>query len=402
VTLMVESTNGLTASSSQALVIVDCPPPIAAFTPSALVACAPATITFADASSPGDGVAPLVSSYWDFGDGATLVKSPPGQVTHTYTQGGAYVVGLTVVDTLGHTDTATQGIEVHDVQLDSILDVEVYEGEAVAFPVTYTTSDGSLAFVWANGVPVGASFAGGEFSWSQAAAGSYALTFTAQKASCEDSQAVSLTVYGPGEVPDLPPDSDLDGAPDQHDACPADATCGGGSSDVVDSDLDGVPDGQDNCVRIPNTDQMDSDDDGVGDACSKDTDLDGVVDGIDNCRLIINPEQDDLDFDRVGDACDVDIDNDGIINVLDNCVRVPNTDQLDGDQDGVGDACSGINQDITGTSEGSTNAATDDQTTSSDGVDADKPSAAPAPRWPWLALAAVAVAVAVIVMRRRA
>ncbi|HEY7114096.1 MAG TPA: PA domain-containing protein, partial [Thermoanaerobaculia bacterium] len=36
-----------------------------------------------------------------------------------------------------------------------------------------------------------------------------------------------------------------------------------------DADGDGVPDGQDNCVNVPNPDQMDSNHDGVGDACDR-------------------------------------------------------------------------------------------------------------------------------------
>lgn len=36
---------------------------------------------------------------------------------------------------------------------------------------------------------------------------------------------------------------------------------------VVDADNDGIPDGDDNCIDVVNPDQMDSDGDGVGDAC---------------------------------------------------------------------------------------------------------------------------------------
>jgi hypothetical protein len=41
-----------------------------------------------------------------------------------------------------------------------------------------------------------------------------------------------------------------------------------------------VADGQDNCPRVPNPDQLDSNGDGVGDACSGDQDGDGVPDYI--------------------------------------------------------------------------------------------------------------------------
>jgi Thrombospondin type 3 repeat len=43
----------------------------------------------------------------------------------------------------------------------------------------------------------------------------------------------------------------------------------------ADRDSDGVPDSRDNCVRQPNADQADKDQDGAGDACDSDIDGDG-------------------------------------------------------------------------------------------------------------------------------
>ena len=39
---------------------------------------------------------------------------------------------------------------------------------------------------------------------------------------------------------------------------------------MADNDDDGVPDAQDNCPAVPNTDQADTDDDGVGNLCDAD------------------------------------------------------------------------------------------------------------------------------------
>jgi hypothetical protein len=38
-------------------------------------------------------------------------------------------------------------------------------------------------------------------------------------------------------------------------------------SDLSDIDNDGIPDREDNCVTTPNSDQLDSDLDGIGDVC---------------------------------------------------------------------------------------------------------------------------------------
>ncbi|MCA9527652.1 MAG: terpene cyclase/mutase family protein, partial [Myxococcales bacterium] len=56
-------------------------------------------------------------------------------------------------------------------------------------------------------------------------------------------------------------------------------------------DQDDICQGDDNCPDIPNPDQADRDDDGVGDVC-------------DNCPNLANPLQEDVDGDGIGDACD--------------------------------------------------------------------------------------------------
>jgi len=74
----------------------------------------------------------------------------------------------------------------------------------------------------------------------------------------------------------------------------------------IDRDEDTFLDGLDNCPAISNGSQVDTDSDGIGDACdpTNDADGDGVLDGLDNCPLIPNPDQTDTDMDGRGDACE--------------------------------------------------------------------------------------------------
>lgn len=122
----------------------------------------------------------------------------------------------------------------------------------------------------------------------------------------------------------------------------------------------------DNCPAIPNNNQLNGDDDTMGDACDSDRDNDGWVNpgvcaaqmpsqaqGHDNCPDIQNANQLDSDLDGQGDACDPDDDNDGICDILpaipgtceapqgagDNCPNLANASQDNNDADPRGDAC---------------------------------------------------------------
>lgn len=87
-------------------------PPIPDFTPTPQAPQVNEKVSFIDASSDPDGF--IVNWFWDFGDGATLeVQTPPSEpVMHTYLQGGAYNVTLTVTDNRGASASVTKAVRV--------------------------------------------------------------------------------------------------------------------------------------------------------------------------------------------------------------------------------------------------------------------------------------------------
>jgi PKD repeat protein len=104
-TLTITNDRGVTASTTQAIVVGSTAPPSAAFTPSTPTPVINQAVNFnagASAAAPGRTIA---SYSWNFGDGAT---GSGINVTHAFTAAGAFTVTLTVTDDAGQTGTASQ------------------------------------------------------------------------------------------------------------------------------------------------------------------------------------------------------------------------------------------------------------------------------------------------------
>ena len=80
------------------------------------------------------------------------------------------------------------------------------------------------------------------------------------------------------------------------------------NTSICDSDGDTIGDSEDNCPNDANTNQLDTDSDGIGDVCDPmngtDNDGDGILNSVDNCPTTSNFNQIDTNNNGVGDACD--------------------------------------------------------------------------------------------------
>ncbi len=121
-------------------------------------------------------------------------------------------------------------------------------------------------------------------------------------------------------------DDDNDGVPNCFDVCPA-------GNDALDSDGDGTPDCVDGCNQVNNKSPfVDTDSDGIFNACDADSDNDGIPDTIEGIDV-------DTDGDGIPNYLDLDSDNDGILDLYESGVAVGNNDA---NQNGVLDTANPV------------------------------------------------------------
>lgn len=133
--------------------------------------------------------------------------------TPTFDQAGDYKVTFKVTDPAGLSDSKTITIKVKNVNrkpaLGSLTNQKGSENQAMTFTVTATDPDKEDADkikLSAEGLPDGASFSGGKFSWTPNydQAGDYTVTFKAKDGEgLEDSKAVTISVSNVNRAPKL-------------------------------------------------------------------------------------------------------------------------------------------------------------------------------------------------------
>ena len=105
-----------------------------------------------------------------------------------------------------------------------------------------------------------------------------------------------------------------------------------------DGDGDGIANNVDNCLDDANSDQLDTDADGNGNACDLDDDGDGVEDSSD-AFPIDETETIDTDSDGTGNNADTDDDGDGVADSLDAFPLISLNGRTDTDSDGRPNDC---------------------------------------------------------------
>ncbi|RTZ49951.1 T9SS type A sorting domain-containing protein [Chryseobacterium arthrosphaerae] len=136
-------------------------------------------------------------------------------------------------------------------------------------------------------------------------------------------------------------DDDNDGVPNCFDRCP-------GGDDNIDTNGNGIPDCAENCTGINDKSPvLDTDGDGIVDACDLDSDNDGIPDSVEDFNQSGKFEDDDTEGDILltpvlGDGIpnylDLDSDNDGILDLFESGIPASVINQIDKDRNGIIDS----------------------------------------------------------------
>ena len=118
-----------------------------------------------------------------------------------YTQAGTYQVTFTASDGQAQ-DSETIAITVNNTnrapELSLIGNKSVYTGHSLSFSVSATDADSDIITYSATSLPSGATFANQNFSWTpdSSQTSNYDVTFTASDGQTQDSETITITVYG--------------------------------------------------------------------------------------------------------------------------------------------------------------------------------------------------------------
>jgi hypothetical protein len=197
-------TTGTAAQTATVTVAVNSPPSVSVGAPSPASPSVGQSVTFPLTYAADATGSPIQSVTVDFGDGskATTFPGKPSSVTHTYNAIGSYSVRATALDALGDTSTAAGSVNV--VALGSVIvgapsPSTPSVGQAVTFPLTYSTTGGSpiqrISVDWGDGTSNSYTGTPSSVNHTYTSGGTFAMRVTAFDAFGNTSSGgTSLTV----------------------------------------------------------------------------------------------------------------------------------------------------------------------------------------------------------------